>query len=196
MALARCAMGHSGGQIAADDVERSLRTLQRPPFVPFDEKRNFVRFRLGPEISVTLGAQAKRPGKRAGIMPVELTAVEEAGGDEQDAYARLLGDAMEGDHILFVRDDIVDGQWAAVEPILDNVTPVYEYEPGTWGRAKRTAWWRIWGGGATRSDWRGGRRRRFQAKHQSGEEPWSRFGFGMVDLIEMNIKDRNEERIP
>jgi len=108
-------------------------TLQRPPFVPFDEKRNFVRFRLGPEISVTLGAQAKRPGKRAGIMPVELTAVEEAGGDELDAYARLLGDAMEGDHILFVRDDIVDGQWAAVEPILDNVTPVYEYAPGTWG---------------------------------------------------------------
>ena len=49
-------------------------TLKRPPFVPFDEKRNFVRFRLGPEISVTLGAQAKRPGKRAGIMPVELHA--------------------------------------------------------------------------------------------------------------------------
>ena len=108
-------------------------TLKRPPFVPFDEKRNFVRFRLGPEISVTLGAQAKRPGKRAGILPVELTATREAGGDELDAYARLLSDAMEGDHILFVRDDIVDGQWAVVEPILDNVTPVYEYAPGTWG---------------------------------------------------------------
>ena len=108
-------------------------TLKRPPFVPYDESRNFVRFRLGPEISVTLGAQAKRPGKRAGILPVELTAVREAGGDELDAYARLLSDAMEGDHILFVRDDIVDGQWAAVEPILDDVTPVYEYAPGTWG---------------------------------------------------------------
>ena len=59
--------------------------------------------------------------------------VKEAGGDELDAYARLLSDAMEGDHILFVRDDIVDGQWAVVEPVLDNVTPVYEYAPGTWG---------------------------------------------------------------
>jgi glucose-6-phosphate 1-dehydrogenase len=108
-------------------------TLKRPPFIPFDEKRNFVRFRLGPEISVTIGAQAKRPGKRTGIMPVELHALREEGGDELEAYARLLGDAMEGDHILFVRDDIVDGQWAVVEPILDNVTPVYEYAPGTWG---------------------------------------------------------------
>ncbi len=23
--------------------------------------------------------------------------------------------------------------WAIVEPILDDATPVYEYQPGTWG---------------------------------------------------------------
>lgn len=108
-------------------------TLKRPPFVRFDEKRNFVRLRLGPEISISIGAQIKHPGKRKGIMPVLLNAVEDAGGDELDAYARLLSDAMEGDHTLFVRGDAVDLQWAVVEPILDNVTPVHEYEPGTWG---------------------------------------------------------------
>jgi glucose-6-phosphate 1-dehydrogenase len=111
----------------------ALVTLKRPPFVRYDDKRNYVRFRLGPEISISLGAQAKRPGKRQGIMPVELQAVEKSSGDELDAYSRLLGDAMEGDHTLFVRSDAVDAQWAVVEPILDNATPVHPYEPGTWG---------------------------------------------------------------
>ena len=121
------------GKSLPTTMKEAYVTLKRPPFVPYDEKRNFVRFRLGPEISITLGAQAKRPGKRAGIKPVELEAVKEPDVDLLDAYARLLGDAMEGDHILFVRDDTVDGQWAVVEPILDNVTPVYEYTPGSWG---------------------------------------------------------------
>lgn len=108
-------------------------TLKRPPFVRLENRRNYVRFRLGPEISITLGAQAKHPGKGKGIIPVELTAVEQPGGDELDAYERLLGDAMEGDHTLFVRNDSVDLQWKITEPILDNATPIHLYEPGSWG---------------------------------------------------------------
>lgn len=113
--------------------DEALITLERPVFVQRDDKRNFVRFRLGPELSITIGAQEKAPGKGGGVRPVELKATETASGDEIDAYARLLGDAMEGDHTLFVRADMVDAQWAVVEPILDNATPVYPYEPGTWG---------------------------------------------------------------
>jgi len=30
----------------------------------------------------------------------------------------------------------VEAAWAIVEPILANVTPVYEYEPHTWGPAE------------------------------------------------------------
>jgi glucose-6-phosphate 1-dehydrogenase len=101
-------------------------------FVHLDERRNYIRFRFEPEISITVGAQAKHPGKGAGLMPVELEAVEH-GGDAMGGYERLLGDAMEGDHTLFVRGDAVDLQWGIVEPILDNVTPVHEYAPGTWG---------------------------------------------------------------
>ena len=48
-------------------------------------------------------------------------------------WQRMLGDAMRGLGELFGRDDIVDAQWRIVAPILDNVTPVYPYEPGTWG---------------------------------------------------------------
>ena len=69
-------------------------------------------------------------------MPVELSAVEDTQGDELDAYERLLGDAMRGDPLLFVRQDAVEAAWTIVEPILGNVTPVHEYAPLTWGPAE------------------------------------------------------------
>jgi glucose-6-phosphate 1-dehydrogenase len=48
-------------------------------------------------------------------------------------YERLLGDAMDGDPTLFARKDAVEESWRVVEPILGNATPVYGYEPGSWG---------------------------------------------------------------
>jgi glucose-6-phosphate 1-dehydrogenase len=73
-------------------------------------------------------------------MPVELSAVEDTKGDELDAYERLLGDAMRGDPLLFVRQDAVEAAWAIVEPILGNVTPVHEYTPHTWGPTEADRW--------------------------------------------------------
>ena len=66
-------------------------------------------------------------------IPVELSIVKKTGNDEVDAYERLLTDAMNGDATLFVREDAVEAAWAVVELVLDNVTPVHEYDPGTWG---------------------------------------------------------------
>jgi glucose-6-phosphate 1-dehydrogenase len=114
-----------------------LVTLRQPPLTnlaPGDT--NYLRFRLSPEISLNLGAWVKRPGAAMMSMPVELSAVEDTMGDELDAYERLLGDAMRGDALLFVRQDAVEAAWAVVEPILGHVTPVHEYEPGTWGPAE------------------------------------------------------------
>ena len=68
--------------------------------------------------------------------PVELSVVKKPQHDEVDAYERLLTDAMQGDAVLFVREDAVEAAWAIVEPILDNVTSVREYLPGTWGPAE------------------------------------------------------------
>ena len=53
--------------------------------------------------------------------------------DEMDAYERVLGDAMQGDATLFAREDYVEEAWRIVDPVLKDGTPVYEYEPGTWG---------------------------------------------------------------
>lgn len=113
-------------------INETYVTLERPPVIPIAHIQNFVRFELEPQITISIGAQAKRPGKRTGVMPVELTAVENVG-DAVGGYERLLGDALEGDHLLFVRSDLVDLQWRIVDPILDDVVPVHEYEPGTWG---------------------------------------------------------------
>ncbi len=50
-----------------------------------------------------------------------------------DAYERVLGDAMAGDATLFAREDYVEEAWRIVDPVLKAGTPVYEYEPKTWG---------------------------------------------------------------
>jgi len=48
-------------------------------------------------------------------------------------YERLLGDAVDGDAALFAREDAVEAAWRVVDPVLGNVTALYQYEAGTWG---------------------------------------------------------------
>jgi glucose-6-phosphate 1-dehydrogenase len=54
-------------------------------------------------------------------------------GDAAAPYERLLGDAVRGDAMLFVREDAVEAAWRVVDPVLGNKTPVHEYESNTWG---------------------------------------------------------------
>jgi glucose-6-phosphate 1-dehydrogenase len=65
-------------------------------------------------------------------MPVELSLVEQPA-DEAEAYEQLLTNALNGDAMLFVRQDVVEAAWAVVENILDDPRPVLMYDPGTWG---------------------------------------------------------------
>src|SRR6202045_2250219 len=98
------------------------------------ESSNHFRFRLGPgEISISLSAQVKRPGEELISKPMHLLVVEDHTADEVDAYERLLGDAMRGDPMLFVREDAVEAAWAIVDPILASATNLHPYEPGSWG---------------------------------------------------------------
>ena len=112
-------------------------TLKRPPQNVFGEAagepRNYVRFRLGPDrVAVAIGARAKVPGEKMLGRETELF-VSHQRGDEMEAYERLIGDAMIGDASLFARQDGVEASWRVVDQILTTPTPVYEYEPGTWG---------------------------------------------------------------
>ena len=47
-------------------------------------------------------------------------------------------DAMDGDQTLFARQDGVEAAWAVVDNVLGNVTPVYEYAPGSWGPSQES----------------------------------------------------------
>jgi glucose-6-phosphate 1-dehydrogenase len=108
--------------------------LRKPPLSKMGgDGRNYLRFRLGPDIELSLGARVKRPGPLMVPMPVELSAVKYTENDEMDAYQRLLSDAMRGDPLLFVRQDAVEAAWAIVDPILGDCCPTELYEPGTWG---------------------------------------------------------------
>jgi len=109
--------------------------LRKPPLDNLaGESTNHFRFRLGPgEISISLSARVKRPGEELVSKPTHLSAVEDHTADEVDAYERLLGDAMHGDAMLFVREDAVEAAWAIVDPILGNTAPLEEYESGSWG---------------------------------------------------------------
>ena len=89
-----------------------------PPLRRSGNDTNYFRLRLGPDLSINLGARIKRPGAEMVSMPVELSAVQLDLSDELDAYERLLTDAMRGDSLLFVRQDAVEAAWAIVDPIL------------------------------------------------------------------------------
>ncbi|HVC79514.1 MAG TPA: glucose-6-phosphate dehydrogenase [Chloroflexota bacterium] len=110
--------------------------LKRPPQAVFGHaepgQTNFLRFQLSPSVLISLGARAKMPGEAMVGEEVELVASHQ-GTDEMSPYERLLGDALRGDATLFARQDSVEDAWRVVDPILGNVTPVHEYEQGSWG---------------------------------------------------------------
>jgi glucose-6-phosphate 1-dehydrogenase len=115
--------------------------LKHPPRVIFEDEEddvggpgraNYFRFRLSPDVFISLGARAKRPGEAMVGEEVELVARHHPPG-EMMPYERLLGDAMRGDQRLFAREDSIEAAWRIVDPILGNVTPIYQYDRGTWG---------------------------------------------------------------
>jgi len=110
--------------------------FRRPPLEVFGElvasRSNHLRLRLSPDMRVALGMRVKVAGEQLIGEDVELVATDQPG-EDRPAYERLLGDALEGDGELFAREDGVEAEWQVVEPILGDATPVYEYEPGTWG---------------------------------------------------------------
>jgi glucose-6-phosphate 1-dehydrogenase len=121
------------GKCLAVTATEVLVKLRQPPLTKLPPGSNYFRFRLGPDLSLSLGARVKRPGPKLQTMETELSAVSESESNEMEAYERLLTDAMKGDSLLFVRQDAVEAAWAIVNPILGNVVPAQPYEPGTWG---------------------------------------------------------------
>ncbi|HEY0845587.1 MAG TPA: glucose-6-phosphate dehydrogenase [Noviherbaspirillum sp.] len=105
------------------------------------EVSNRLVIRLQPEESIKLHCLAKKPGDGMDLQPVVLDlAFDKAFSQRrEDAYERLLVDAIRGNIALFVRRDEQEAAWHWVEPILDmwrqSPLPPKTYPAGTWGPA-------------------------------------------------------------
>ncbi len=96
-------------------------------------KENQLRLRLSPEVVIAMGMMTLAPGDEYKVETSEMVASSAPRAGEMEAYERLMAAAMEVDGTLFAREDYVEEAWRIVDPVLKTNTPVYEYEPNTWG---------------------------------------------------------------
>ncbi len=128
------------GKGLATNATEAVVELRRPPRMLFDEAggpppgRNLIRQRLGKNDGVTFALQAKTPGPDLDSQEVDVDVDFSAAlGERQDAYERLLGDALIGSLRRFARQDVVEGTWRVVQPALDEPGPIYPYFRNSWG---------------------------------------------------------------
>jgi glucose-6-phosphate 1-dehydrogenase len=125
------------GKALATTATEVIVELKAPPQVVFHEAApamgNYVRFRLGPDVTIALGASTKKAGGGMAGVPTELAVMQQPNSDEVGPYERLLGDAMQGEATLFSRQDVVEASWAVVDPLLSNIAAPTEYARGSWG---------------------------------------------------------------
>lgn len=81
---------------------------------------NCLVLRLQPDEGISLTFQAKTPGSRVCLGPVVMDFSYKKIFTLGD-YERVLLDCMQGDQMLFVRDDEVDQTWAILTPVLEVV---------------------------------------------------------------------------
>jgi glucose-6-phosphate 1-dehydrogenase len=120
-------------------VTEAVVEFLRPPRLLFSDETkapgpNRLYFRSKPGDRIVLSMQSKRPGPAIVSEPVNLTLdYGDNPSESQDAYERLLGDALRGDQSLFARVDGVMEAWRIVEPIVANTPEPFQYAQGSSG---------------------------------------------------------------
>lgn len=120
-------------------VTEAVVEFLRPPRLYFSGLHdvpgpNRLVFRSKPQDRIVLQMQAKRPGPEIVSEPVSLSLeYGEHRGALQDAYHRLLGDALKGDQSLFARVDGVMEAWRVVQPVIDASPEPLVYQRGSMG---------------------------------------------------------------
>jgi glucose-6-phosphate 1-dehydrogenase len=112
--------------------------LRQPPtmYCHYPLQANYLRFRISPDVGLGLSFNIPKPLDESTCHMQEMTGMQPPVGADMDAYERVLTDAMEGDATLFAREDYVEEAWRIVDPALKAGSPVFSYEPGTWGPAE------------------------------------------------------------
>jgi len=101
---------------------------------------NRLVIRIQPQEGITLRIQAKQPGTRMLLAPVDMNFCyrDAFRAAAPEAYETLLLDVMRGDATLFMRADQVEAAWSVVSPVLQvwrEVPPgdFPDYPAGSWG---------------------------------------------------------------
>jgi glucose-6-phosphate 1-dehydrogenase len=123
------------GKCLAETVTE-VRVTFKPPAQPlFDSASgpgNEFRFRLSPDVWLSLVVKLKTPGEEMRGEEADLVELRQTA-DEMKPYERLLGDALRGDRTLFGSEAGVEAAWRIVDPVLGDGQALHEYEPGSWG---------------------------------------------------------------
>ncbi|MEJ2688922.1 MAG: glucose-6-phosphate dehydrogenase [Deltaproteobacteria bacterium] len=100
-----------------------------------------------PQEEIHLTFQAKVPGARICMQTVTMQFAYGWKKPALDAYAKVLVDCIEGDHMLFWRRDGVEQTWSFLDPVLvgcENCSArmelLHPYASGSWGPAESMAW--------------------------------------------------------
>jgi len=110
---------------------------------------------IQPDERITLTFQTKNPGARMCLRSVtmDFNYYENYSGPMLDAYEKVLLDCIQGDHLLFWRQDGVELSWSFLTPVLeecedcpDRAQRLYPYTSGTWGPEPAQPWMRLIGG--------------------------------------------------
>jgi glucose-6-phosphate 1-dehydrogenase len=106
-----------------------------------------------PQEEIHLTFQAKVPGTRICMQTVTMQFAYGWKMPVLDAYAKVLVDCIEGDHMLFWRRDGVEQTWSFLDPVLVGCEDcsareelLHPYTAGSWGPAESMAWMRKIGG--------------------------------------------------
>ena len=95
-----------------------------------------------PEESIRLTFQTKNPGASICLrsMTMDFTYHDHYRGEPLEAYGRVLLDCMNGDHMLFWRQDGIEASWSFLTPILEECEQccnldqqLHRYPAGSWG---------------------------------------------------------------
>lgn len=107
---------------------------------------------IQPDERIILTFQTKNPGARMCLRSVtmDFNYYENYSGPVLDAYEKVLLDCIQGDHLLFWRQDAVELSWSFLTPVLeecedcpDRAERLHPYESGTWGPEAAQPWMRL-----------------------------------------------------
>jgi glucose-6-phosphate 1-dehydrogenase len=111
----------SGKRLAKRKAEISIRFRGVPhimfkSYMPEEIEPNDLVLRVQPDEGIEIIFQTKRPGSRVCLDPVRMD-FSYPKAFALEAYERVLLDCMQGDQMLFVRDDGVREAWRLITPL-------------------------------------------------------------------------------